>query len=62
MSRWIFWFLFQIISSSLYVRCSTASYIVDDADGTVRYSAGGAWQPESVNDLYISRYKCWDDT
>ena len=41
--------------------CSTASYVVDEADGTIRYSAGGASQSESVYDLYVSHYKRLDD-
>jgi len=59
-----FWALQLLIHYSSFLSLigySMATYIVDDADSSIRYSVG-VWNPDGVNDTYISRDKCFDNT
>ena len=58
---WALQLLVHYISFLSLIGYSMATYIVDDADDSIRYSAG-VWNPDGTNDTYINRDKCFDNT
>ena len=60
-SSWAFLLFVHYFSFLSLTGYSMATYIVDDTDDSIRYSAR-VWKLDSANDTSVSRDSCFDNT